>query len=113
MELSFIPAHLPVRPPYGIQEPIRPALPLHIHLLMREVFLTTVTSTPFSLGRLPFKPRPTSRPASPWPGPILATVSDTDDTISTVAFLAGATVLGTMTNPPASISFNVPNLGAG
>jgi plastocyanin len=51
--------------------------------------------------------------AAPWSGPILATVSDTDDTISTVAFLAGATVLGTMTNPPASISFNVPNLGAG
>jgi plastocyanin len=51
--------------------------------------------------------------AAPWAGTIRATASDTDDTVSTVAFFAGSTLLGTVTNPPASVSFPVPNLAAG
>ena len=51
--------------------------------------------------------------AAPWTGTIQATVSDTNDTVSKVDFFAGATRLGTVTNPPASPSFTVTNLPAG
>jgi hypothetical protein len=51
--------------------------------------------------------------AAPWAGAIRGTDSDPDDTVSTVAFFAGQTLLGTITNPPASFSFSVPNLAAG
>ena len=40
--------------------------------------------------------------AAPWTGTIHATVSDPDGTVSKVDFFAGATRLGTVTNPPAS-----------
>jgi len=51
--------------------------------------------------------------AAPWAGAIKATASDTDDAVSTVAFFAGSTLLGTVTNPAANVSFTVPNLAAG
>ena len=51
--------------------------------------------------------------AAPWTGTIRATVSDTNDTVSKVDFFAGATRLGTVTNPPASPSFTLTNLPAG
>lgn len=51
--------------------------------------------------------------AAPWAGPIQATDSDPDDTVSKIAFFAGSTLLGTITNPAASVSFPVPNLTAG
>ncbi|MGD0262159.1 MAG: Ig-like domain-containing protein [Verrucomicrobiota bacterium] len=51
--------------------------------------------------------------AAPWTGAIQAAVSDPDDSVSKVDFFAGATRLGTVTNPPASPSFTVTNLPAG
>ena len=51
--------------------------------------------------------------AAPWTGTIQATNFDSDGTVSTVEFLAGATRLGTVTNPPANTSFTVTNLAAG
>ncbi len=51
--------------------------------------------------------------AAPWTGTIQAAVSDSDGTVSTVDFMAGATLLGTLTNPPANASFTVTNLPAG
>jgi hypothetical protein len=51
--------------------------------------------------------------AAPWTGVIQAAVSDPDDTVSKLDFFAGATRLGTVTNPPASPSFTVTNLPAG
>ncbi len=51
--------------------------------------------------------------AAPWTGMIRATVSDPDATVSKVDFFAGATRLGTVTNPPANTSFTVTNLAAG
>jgi plastocyanin len=51
--------------------------------------------------------------AAPWTGTIQATVSVTGATVSKVDFLAGATPLGTVTNPPANPSFTVTNLPAG
>jgi plastocyanin len=51
--------------------------------------------------------------AAPWTGTIQATVSDTNATVSKVDFFAGASHLGTVTNPPANVSFTVTNLPAG
>ena len=51
--------------------------------------------------------------AAPWTGPIQATVSATGATVSKVDFFAGATHLGTVTNPPANPSFKVTDLSAG
>ena len=51
--------------------------------------------------------------AAPWTGTIQATVSDSDGTVSKVDFLAGATLLGSVANPPSSASFTVTNLPAG
>jgi plastocyanin len=51
--------------------------------------------------------------AAPWTGLIAATASDSDGTVSKVDFFAGATRLGTVTNPPANPSFTVTNLAAG
>jgi plastocyanin len=50
---------------------------------------------------------------APWTGTIQAAVSDSDGTVSNVDFMAGATRLGTVTNPPANASFTVTNLAAG
>jgi plastocyanin len=50
---------------------------------------------------------------APWTGTIHATVGDTDGTVSKAQFFAGASLLGTVTNPPAGSSFNVANLAAG
>jgi plastocyanin len=50
---------------------------------------------------------------APWTGTIHATASDTDDAVSTVQFFAGATSLGTVTNPPLNLSLAVNNLAAG
>lgn len=49
---------------------------------------------------------------APWSGTISATVSDPDDTVSRVQFFAGATSLGTVTNPPGNLSLHA-NLAAG
>ena len=51
--------------------------------------------------------------AAPWTGTIQATVSATGATVSRVDFFAGATRLGTVTNPPTNPSFTVTNLAAG
>jgi len=53
--------------------------------------------------------------ATPWTGIIHATVSATGATVSKVDFFSGTTPqpLGTVTNPPASVSFTVTNLAAG
>jgi len=51
--------------------------------------------------------------SAPWTGNIQATVSDSDATVSKVDFFAGATRLGTVTNPTANTSFTVTNLAAG
>lgn len=51
--------------------------------------------------------------AAPWTGAIKATDGDSDGTVTQLQFLAGATVLGTLTNPPANASFTVTNLAAG
>lgn len=51
--------------------------------------------------------------AAPWTGTIHATASDPDGTVSKVDFFAGATRLGTVTNPPATPTFTVTNLAAG
>ena len=51
--------------------------------------------------------------AAPWTGTIQASVSATGATVSKVDFFAGVTLLGTLTNPPASPSFKVTNLAAG
>jgi plastocyanin len=50
--------------------------------------------------------------AAQWTGQIHATVSDTDDTVSKVDFFAGTNRLGTVSNPPANLSFTVTNLPA-
>jgi plastocyanin len=53
--------------------------------------------------------------AAPWTGVIQATASDSDGTVASVDFFAGATKLGTVSNPPPSVnfSFGVTNLAAG
>jgi plastocyanin len=51
--------------------------------------------------------------AAPWTGIIQATASDTDGTVAKVDFFAGATLLGTVNNPPANPSLTVTNLAAG
>ena len=53
--------------------------------------------------------------AAPWAGTIHATVSATGAIVSKVDFFSGATPqpLGTVTNPPASVSFTVTNLATG
>jgi hypothetical protein len=51
--------------------------------------------------------------AAPWTGTIQSTASDSDGTVNKVDYFAGATLLGTVTNPPANPSFTVTNLLAG
>jgi chitinase len=51
--------------------------------------------------------------AAPWTGGIQTTASDSDGTVRKVDFFAGATKLGTVTNPPSSFTFTVTNLAAG
>jgi len=51
--------------------------------------------------------------AAPWSGTIKVTSADSDGTVTQLQFLADATVLGTLTNPPANASFTVTNLAAG
>lgn len=51
--------------------------------------------------------------AAPWTGTIQAAVADSDGTVARVEFLAGSTVLGTITTPPANPSFTITNLAAG
>jgi hypothetical protein len=51
--------------------------------------------------------------AAPWTGTIQATASDADGTVSKVDFFANTTLLGTVHNPPANLSFTVTNLAAG
>ena len=51
--------------------------------------------------------------AGPWTGPIQATASDTDGTISKVDFYRGTTLMGTVTSAGPSVSFTVTNLAAG
>ena len=50
---------------------------------------------------------------APWTGTINATASDTDDAVSSVRFFAGATLLGTVTNPSLNPSLRVNSLPAG
>ncbi len=50
---------------------------------------------------------------APWTGTVQATASDTDGTVSKVDFFAGTTLLGTVNNPAANLSFTVTNLAAG
>jgi plastocyanin len=50
---------------------------------------------------------------APWTGSINVTASDTDDSVSWVQFFAGATLLGTVSNPPVNLSLSVTNLAAG
>ena len=50
---------------------------------------------------------------APWTGTINATASDADGTVTKVDFFAGTTRLGTVSNPPANLSFTVTNLAAG
>lgn len=51
--------------------------------------------------------------AAPWTGAIQATASDSDDTVSRVAFYDGTSLLGTVANPPTNLSFGVTNMPAG
>lgn len=51
--------------------------------------------------------------AAPWSGSIHANASDNDGSVRKVDFFAGQTLLGTVSNPPASIVFSVPSLAAG
>jgi hypothetical protein len=51
--------------------------------------------------------------AAPWSGTISVSSSDSDGTVTQLQVLAGTTVLGTVTNPPASASVSVTNLAAG
>jgi len=51
--------------------------------------------------------------ASPWTGPIQATASDTDGTISKVDFYRGTTLMGTVSGAGPNVSFTVTNLAAG
>lgn len=50
---------------------------------------------------------------APWTGAIRVSASDSDGTVTKLAVFAGTTLLGTVTNPPASVSLNVTNLAAG
>jgi plastocyanin len=50
--------------------------------------------------------------AAPWTGKIQAAVSDSDGTVSKVDFFANTSYLGTVSNPPANVSFTVTNLPA-
>src|ERR1700732_5391304 len=50
---------------------------------------------------------------APWTGKVSTTASDTDGTVSKIDFLAGSTLLGTITGPPPNASFTVTNLAAG
>jgi hypothetical protein len=51
--------------------------------------------------------------AAPWTGTIQASAADSDGTVAKVDFFAGATKLGTVSNPPPSLSLSVSNLAAG
>jgi plastocyanin len=51
--------------------------------------------------------------AAPWTGSIQATNKDSDGTVTKVDFRAGTTLLGTVSNPPATATFTVTNLAAG
>lgn len=51
--------------------------------------------------------------AAPWTGTLRASTSDPDDTVSKVDFYNSGTLLGTVSNPPASLSLSVTNLAAG
>ena len=51
--------------------------------------------------------------AAPWTGTLTARSSDSDGTVTRLKFLSGATVLRTVTNPPATASIRVTNLVAG
>ena len=51
--------------------------------------------------------------AAPWTGTIQATASDSDDTVKKVDFYSGTSLLGTVSNPPASLSMRVSNVVAG
>ena len=50
---------------------------------------------------------------APWTGLIEATASDSDDSVSQVAFYQGANPLGSVLNPGSTLSFGVTNLPAG
>jgi plastocyanin len=50
---------------------------------------------------------------APWTGMINARAADTDDSVSSVQFFAGAASLGTLLNPPLNMSLGVTNLAAG
>ena len=50
---------------------------------------------------------------APWTGTLRASASDSDGTVSKVDFFAGATLLGTVTSPGATLSLGVTNLAAG
>jgi plastocyanin len=51
--------------------------------------------------------------SAPWTGTLQATNSDPDGTVVRVQFLAGATSLGTITNPAATATLRVTNIAAG
>jgi len=58
-------------------------------------------------------PAPSAVFSAPWTGAIGANTSDSDGSVLKVDFFAGATRLGTVSNPPAQLSFTVTNLAAG
>jgi protein SCO1/2 len=51
--------------------------------------------------------------AAPWNGTIRVNVFDPDGTVTDASFFAGATLLGSIHNPPANATFNLTNLAAG
>lgn len=51
--------------------------------------------------------------ASPWTGPIQATISDTDGTVFKVDFYRGTTLMGTVNSAGPNVSFTVTNFAAG
>jgi chitinase len=50
---------------------------------------------------------------APWTGTINVSDSDPDGSVAKIAFFAGTTLLGTITNPAANATFTVTNLAAG